>query len=282
MSASEAAPSASCVGCGAPLPDAARFCPGCGRPVDPETGTTVRSELPASETGPVPVSIAYAEPRWFGVTPPMVLLVLSLAGFVLAVVLFAIGHWPVGLILVGVAILLFTGFLEVARRKPDAAVTRLSAEAIDGMRARAGSALEALAARGRAGREAARLRNELVRLHAHRRELLVAFGDAVYRGDDPDPLRRELEAVDEHARGLEAELHELLVATRERIEKARLAVQDTQMVQVPEPYPPPDEGTPPMPVPIPEPSPPPDEGTPPQPDPVPTPGPAPPVEPDSK
>ena len=37
-------------------------------------------------------------------------------------------------------------------------------------------------------------------------------------------------------------------------------------VQVPEPAPPPDEGTPPTPVPVPEPYPPPDEGTPPTPD----------------
>lgn len=39
--------------------------------------------------------------------------------------------------------------------------------------------------------------------------------------------------------------------------------------QVPEPAPPPDEGTPPTPVPVPEPYPPPDEGTPPTPDPPP-------------
>jgi hypothetical protein len=39
-----------------------------------------------------------------------------------------------------------------------------------------------------------------------------------------------------------------------------------------EPYPPPDEGTPPMPEPVPEPYPPPDEGTPPSIPPVPEPG----------
>jgi hypothetical protein len=42
---------------------------------------------------------------------------------------------------------------------------------------------------------------------------------------------------------------------------------------VPEPFPPPDEGTPPMPEPVPEPYPPPDEATPPQPPLVPEPGP---------
>ena len=42
---------------------------------------------------------------------------------------------------------------------------------------------------------------------------------------------------------------------------------------VPEPSPPPDEGTPPMPAPVPEPYPPPDELTPPSPTTVPEPGP---------
>jgi hypothetical protein len=42
---------------------------------------------------------------------------------------------------------------------------------------------------------------------------------------------------------------------------------------VPEPAPPPDEGTPPMPEPVPEPYPPPDEATPPRPPSVPEPGP---------
>ena len=48
-------------------------------------------------------------------------------------------------------------------------------------------------------------------------------------------------------------------------------------------YPPPDEGTPPLPAPVPEPYPPPDEGTPPLPAPVPEPYPPdeiPPLEPD--
>jgi hypothetical protein len=265
--------SVACAGCGAPLPTTARFCPGCGRPVDPDTGTTVRADVPPSETGPVPVAYAQAEPHWFGVTPPTLLLALAVAGVVVAIVLFATGHWPVGLILIGVSILLLVGFLEVARRKPDTAATRRSAEAFDGFRARTASTLEAFAARGRAGRESARVRMELARVHAYRRDLVAAFGDAVYRGADAEPFRAQLGTLDEYVRGLEAELERVVSATRKRIEMARLAVQETEMVAVPEPYPPPDEGTPPAPATIPEPAPPPDEGTPPQPDPVPTRGP---------
>jgi hypothetical protein len=125
------------------------------------------------------------------------------------------------------------------------------------------------------GTETLRLRRQLGRLQAYRRDLLTAFGDAVYRGDEAAAarLRVELGGVDVQTRDLEQELHRLVVATRERIASARLAAQPT-MVEVPEPYPPPDEGTPPQPVPVPEPYPGP-EIVPPTPDPVPTPGPEP-------
>lgn len=229
--------------------------------------------MPPSETGQVPISFTQAEPHWFGVTPPSLLLVLSVTALAVAIVLFATGGWPLGLILLGAGILLVAAFLEVARRKPDGAVTRRSAQTFDSFRARAGSTLELLAARGRSSRESARLRNELAYLQGQRRNLLTVFGDAVYRGDrSADAFRQDLAALDERAATLDRELHQLGAATRDRIEKARLAVQETQMV-VPEPYPPPDEGTPPAPAIIPEPSPPPDEATPPTPDPVPNPRP---------
>jgi hypothetical protein len=267
----EQAPSVACASCGTPIPAPAHYCPGCGSPVDDETGTTVRLEVPPDETGPVPVSHARAEPRWFGVAPSLLLLVLTVVAVVAAVAFFVVGHWALGLIAGGVAVLLATVFLEVARRKPDAEVSRRSLEAVDDARARAGSVIEALAIRGRASRQAALLRLELRRLYARRRELLAAFGDAVYRGASSDGLRGEIEALDERAQTLDAELHALAVSTRERVENARLAVQQTQMLSVPEPYPPPDEGDPAQPAIVPEPAPPPDEGTPPPPDPVPTP-----------
>ena len=261
---------ASCIACGVPLPRSAAYCPGCGRPLDDEVADpTVRAEVPPTETGPLPVSISRAEPRWFGVPSSTALLVLSIVVFVFAVLAFVSGRWPVGLILAGIGLLLCSAFLELARRKPDSELSRRSLERVDDARARAGSVVEALMIRGRAGRDATMLRLELRRLYQRRRDLLTAFGDAVYRGADADGLRNELEALDERARDLDDELHQLAVGTRERIEEARLAVQETQMVIVPEPYPPPDEGTPPTPPLLPEPSPPPDEITPPEPDPEP-------------
>jgi hypothetical protein len=77
---------------------------------------------------------------------------------------------------------------------------------------------------------------------------------------------------------------ELLGPLRRAAAQALRAIDDSQLAgtgipggmsetQIPEPYPPPDEGSLPMPEPVPEPYPPPDEGTLPVPDPVPEPGP---------
>lgn len=257
--------SPACPGCGSPIPASARYCPGCGRPVDLEAATIVHEELPPLGAG---------EPHWYGIAPALSLLALMLAGFAAAAFLFVAGEWPYGLIAAGAAVLFGTAFLEVARRKPDTVVARRSVETVDDVRARAGSILEALAIRSRASRETALLRLELRRLYLRRRDLLTAFGDAVYRGAEAEGLRRQLAELDDRARRLDEELHTLAVEARDRIEKTRLAVQETQMLQVPaavvqEPYPPPDEGSPPAPAIVPEPAPPPDEGTPPAPDPEP-------------
>jgi hypothetical protein len=151
----------------------------------------------------------------------------------------------------------------------------MSASALDGMRARAGAAGEVLAARSRAGREVVLLRRELTRLAGVRPRLLAALGDAAYRGDEPAAAaaRAELEALDARAWELDAEVRRVVESAQERVRNAQVSVQPTEMVAIQEPYPPPDEGTPPMPAPVPEPYPPPDEGTPRLPEPVPEPGP---------
>src|SRR5919202_5641517 len=97
---------------------------------------TAQIPLPPDETGRVPVHYDRVQPRYFGVTPPMLLFALAFGGLCVALVLFITGHWPVGLILLGVAVLCFAGFLEVARRKPDNAVARATAEAAWDSRAR--------------------------------------------------------------------------------------------------------------------------------------------------
>src|SRR5690348_8729617 len=136
MSASPA-PADTCPHCGADLPIRAHFCPECGTPLEEPANRTLEVELPPPEEGPVPVTIQRAEPHWFGVTPPSLLLGLSGLLFVLALVLFGLGHWPYGLILLGLAALLLAVFLETARRRPgDHAAVRAGTDARERVRSR--------------------------------------------------------------------------------------------------------------------------------------------------
>lgn len=214
-------------------------------------------EVPPNETGPVPVNYVEAERRYYGVTPTRLVFALAGAGVVLAIVLFATGHWPIGLILLGLSLLLVLVTVELGV-----------------FRARAGVAADALATRGRATARVMALRRELRRLGAVRRRLLFELGDAVYRGDEQatQTARAKVAELDEVARQREDEMQTVIAQAHDRLERRRLEVQPTEMVEVPDPDGPttPDVG----PAVIPEPYPPPDEGNPPQPAIIPEPGPA--------
>jgi hypothetical protein len=263
--------SASCDNCGGALPENARFCPSCGTPTD--AGETVREEVPLHENGQVPVSYDIAEPRFFGVTPPFLLLGLAVVLFVVAIVLFASGRWPHGLIALGIALFLVAAFLEAARRRPAKGLGRPTVAA----RERAQSTVETVRARAFATAEARRLRRVLIQLDADRRALLHDLGAATHFGDveAQAAIRAELSELDMHEAQVRGELDAVFAHADERIRRAQLPVQETMMVLPGEPTPPPGEATPPQPAVVPEPYPPPDEGTPPQPARVPEPGPDP-------
>jgi hypothetical protein len=248
-----------CRHCGSEAPFAARFCPTCG-------------ELLEEEPEPGPVSMQVAEPRWFGVTPPRLLLGVSGAALLLSIVLFALGHWPYGLILLGLAALLLAAFIEAARRRPDAHPTTRAGIAV---RERTHSVLEELRARSTATADARRIQSGLLLVESERREALSELGAAAHARDSTAEAaaRAKLAELDEREAALSAELEERLWAAGERIRKAKLPVQDTMMVLPTEPAPPPNEADPPQPAVVPEPYPPPDEGDPPQPAVVPEPSP---------
>ena len=273
---------ASCATCGAKLPKASRYCPECGRPT--AAGDTKVMDVPPDETGRVPVHYGRAEPRYYGLTPTTFVLVLAGAALALAIVLLATGRWPFGLILLGVSVLLVLLFLEAARRKPDGAVARSTAEALDAFRARAGVAADSLATRGRAARRVLALRRELQRMGQLRARLLVELGDAVYRGDEQatETARGRVTELDELAAQREAEMQVVLTQAQERLQQRRLEVQPTEMVELPDEPAAPGEVDPGGPVRIPEPYPPPDEGNPPEPAIIPEPGPLAPQEDESR
>ena len=263
MSAS-AAQADPCPSCGADLPRNASFCPACGTPAD--AGSTSRLEVPLDETGPVPVALKRAEPHFFGVTPPYLLLAVALVLLVLALVLLFGGGWPYGLIVLGVAALLLAAFLELARRRPHSAVTRASTDA----RERAGSWWDAWRERAAVTAEARRIHNGLAVVDAERRAALLDLGRAAHAGDGVAEagVRAHLTELDDRERDLRRALDERLEQAGRRIYRAKLSVQETVMAtpnKPSEPYPPPGEATPPEPAIVPEPHPPPNEGNPPSP-----------------
>src|SRR5687768_1909430 len=117
---------ASCPNCGNKLPKDSRYCPQCGQPSG--AGGTKVMEVPRDETGRVPVHYDRAEPRYYGVTPATLLLVLAGVALTLAVVLLVTDRWPLGLILLGASVLLALLFLEAARRRPIGPMARSTAE----------------------------------------------------------------------------------------------------------------------------------------------------------
>lgn len=267
---------ASCPNCGSRLTRRGRFCPECGARVRVEEGDTVVQELPPDETGPVPIALATATPRFFGVTPPSAVLALGAASLALGIALLVSGHVVVGGALLGVSLVLFVFFLRLVREVPDAAVSRLSSVAAEAVRARAGFAVESLAAHSGARVELFRLRRELTELTARRGELARALGEAVYADDAETSrsVREQMAELDDVIAAKEEEMERTAAGAMERIQRARLQVQPTQIEPpppVPEPFP--EPSPPPEPVPIPEPTPEPSE--PPGPTRVPEPGPVP-------
>jgi hypothetical protein len=186
---------------------------------------TRRLPLPPDETGPVPVSLSHAEPRWFGVPPPLLLLGLAVFSFALAVALFAGGSWPFGLILLGLAALFTAVFLEIARRRPS--------DAVVGARSWARSRLELLVARSSTMADAQRLRGDQAVIEAERRAALLRLGEAVQSGDEAAAAaaRERVAELDRGEEALRGRLAARLAEGDERVRRVRMSIQETAIVR---------------------------------------------------
>ncbi|HEY3050633.1 MAG TPA: zinc-ribbon domain-containing protein [Gaiellaceae bacterium] len=280
---------ARCQACGAKLPAKSKFCPECGTPV--ASGNTVVQEVPPAEEGPTPVETHVSERRYFGVAPSGVLLGLGVVGLVAAIALFVTGLWPWGLIALGLSMFMLTGFISQTRRLPGEAPAtgRATLATLGSVRARAAVAKETIAAHGSARLELARLRRDTSRLAQDRSERARELGEAVYAKNTraTKDLKEQIKEIDDQIESKEGQMTSVTMDALDRIGKAKLLVQPTQVATgetpdetpepatVPEPFPPPDEGQPPQPAQVPEPYPPPDEGDRPKPPEIPEPGPNP-------
>jgi hypothetical protein len=266
-------PPASCQVCGSRLPKKSRFCPECGARVGPSTDETAVQEIPEQETGPVPVDVMTAEPRFFGVTPPAAVLALAGVSLALAIVLFVAGHTILGAVLLVLAVVLGLVFASLVRHLPDTPVARVSLGAMSAVRAHAGFAVETLSVHSRARVALFRLRREVVELLGLRTEAARALGEAVYAGDKTatKEARARMKELDGLIAAKEEEMQQTAEGAAERIQRAQLQVQPTQ-VEVPEPpSPEPFPSPEPVPEPSPEPSDPPGPVVVPEPEPEPSP-----------
>jgi hypothetical protein len=225
----------------------------------------------------VPVEITTAAPRFFGVTPPVAVLALGAASLALGIVLLVTGHTVVGGILLAVAGIFFALFSSLARRLPDTTAARVSKGAFGAVRSRAGFAVEALSVHSSARVELFKLRRDLLELVAQRAECARVFGEAVY-ADDPEAsetARERMAELDGLIAAKEEAMEQTASGAVERLQRAQLQVQPTQIEtpEPPSPEPYPEPTPPPAPVPMPEPTPEPSE--PPGPVRIPEPGPEP-------
>ena len=265
------------------MPAKSKFCPACGTAV--ASGDTVVQEVPPAEEGPTPVEPHVSERRYFGVPPAGVLLGLGVVGMIGAIALFATGLWPWGLIVLGVSLFLVTGFISAERHSPGE--NGRASRAFASVLSRAEVAKETVAAHGGARIELARLRREASGLARRRSECARGLGEAVYAKNTTatKELKERMKEIDDELTAKEAQMAKVTIDAQERVGKAKLQVQPTQVVAselpdeapepatVPEPSPPPDEGQPPQPAQVPEPYPPPDEGDRPKPPEIPEPSP---------
>jgi len=211
-----------CPDCHSELPRGARYCPTCGS--DLGAATVVPHESP--------IEYAQIERRWLGVPPPYLLLGAIALMAVAALVLFATGLWPYGLIVLGIAALVAAGSLEAIKR----GAIQLGPSSTNA-RDRVQAAVETWRLRAATAQEVQRTRSALALLESRRRALHERLGAAVYRGDDiarADALRG-LGELDGQETELRERLDRSLDEAGAKIRQTRLEVEQTVMVLPEEP-----------------------------------------------
>lgn len=223
-----------CPSCGASAPATARFCSSCGTRLD--SGDTQAVPLPPSEPGPVPVNVMHADPRLFGVVPPLFAFGLACLLIALAIVVFAIGNWLFGLGLVIVAAVLFVLFVGAARHAPTSPVAQATLTAGDRVSSWIGFFTGSASAWSTASREVLRLRGELRALRPEREEVQYALGGAAYHERDSEvaSLRARLRDLDREIAQREMASEAALAHARRLSRKEHLAVRPTEQLSVEE------------------------------------------------
>jgi hypothetical protein len=209
-----------CAHCGGTLPENATFCPSCGR----------RTNAPV--TRDVPIDVQHAEPRYFGLAPPILVLSAALLLLVLGIVLLLTGAFAVGVIAIVVAFCLLPTFLAGARRWPDSPLARAGVSTADRVRDEAGVAAESVSTWSRAGRDVARLQKEQFGLRRKRDAKIGELGVSFYSDDGrADELKSEAKELDERIVENQRQLQRTIAGARRRVRKDRATVVSTEVIE---------------------------------------------------
>jgi hypothetical protein len=224
----------SCSHCGGTLPVDATFCPSCGR----------RTDAPVDRD--VPIDVQYAEPRFFGLAPPVFVFSAAVLLLLAAVVLLFAGAVVVGLIAIVVAVCLLPAFLAGARRWPETRLAQAGVSAADRLRDEAGVAAESITTWSRASRDVARIRKEQFVLRRQRDAKVRELGAAVH-ADDPraDEIKAAAKELEERMAENDRRLQSTIAGARRRVRENRESVVSTEVIEpeenplvaVPEPAP---------------------------------------------
>ncbi|MGZ8782194.1 MAG: zinc ribbon domain-containing protein [Gaiellaceae bacterium] len=226
---------AACSHCGGPLPDDATFCPSCGR----------RADAPRAFARDVPIDVQNAEPRYFGLGPPVFVFAVAVGLLVLGVVLLLAGSFVVGVIAIVIAVAMLPVFLAGARRWPDTPLARAGVSTAERVRDEAGVAAESLSTLSRAGRDVARIRKEQFQLRRERDAKIRELGPSYYSDDGrAEELKSEARELDARIATNERTLQRTVAGARRRVRKGRATVTSTEIIKAePTPEPRPDPVT---------------------------------------
>ena len=212
---------ATCSHCGGDLPAQAVFCPSCGR----------RTDL-APDSSEAPVDVQHAEPRYFGLGPPILVFSLGAGLLVLGVILLVMGSVAAGVIAIVLAVCLLPTFLAGARRWPETPIARAGISTADRVRDEADVAVTSISTWSRASRDVVRLRKEQFQLRRERDAKIRELGRSVFEEDGrADELKAEAKELDDRVSANERELERTIAGARRSVRKDRAAIVPTEVIK---------------------------------------------------
>ena len=171
------------------------------------------------------------QPKYFGLTPHVLVGILGALALLAGVALLAGGSVAIGVLLLVAGLFLAALFTEQARRRRSSSLDRAAAAAIDRSLALAGFTRVTVTSWTSAGRSAAKLRLEAMRLARERSHVQYDLGAAVHAEDEPriQELRARMRELDEEVDRRGREAAAAIAAAQRRTRAERRAVATTRV-----------------------------------------------------